>query len=241
MDAPTSVNDQLPASVLDDPIGNGLRSAHSRLAVSVGSAIRYPADVGPFCSVGLEPTAETWASLRELIDGPGGALFMAPGFEAPDAVTTVMRIPLSQMVFEGELPERSTTVTRELGPHDVPEMMRLTSLTEPGPFAEATINFGGYVGIFDGDALVAMAGRRMSPPGFIEVSAVCTDPAYRGRGYARTVVEQVLRGIHAEGDGAFLHVARGNPARNLYEAMGFVVRRDFEVLVLAGESNSRVA
>jgi len=43
----------------------------------------------------------------------------------------------------------------------VPQMLALTKLTNPGPFAEQTINFGHYYGIFDGDKLVAMAGQRL--------------------------------------------------------------------------------
>jgi predicted GNAT family acetyltransferase len=114
----------------------------------------------------------------------------------------------------------------------VPEMLRLTAETQPGPFEAGTINLGGYVGIFVGQRLVAMAGRRMNPPSFVEVSAVCTDPEYRGRGYARAVMLEVLGGIWREGGRGFLHVANNNPARALYEDLGFVARRDFEVLVV---------
>jgi len=72
----------------------------------------------------------------------------------------------------------------ELKPDDVPEMLALAELTEPGPFRQRTIEFGGYMGIRDAGRLVAMAGQRLSLTGFTEVSAVCTHPEYRGRGYA---------------------------------------------------------
>jgi hypothetical protein len=81
---------------LDDPIGASLRTNHRLFADRRGSAVRYRSDFGPFCSVGLEPTAETWASLREL-SPEGGALFMTPGFELPGDWRAVVRIPLTQM------------------------------------------------------------------------------------------------------------------------------------------------
>ena len=52
---------------------------------------------------------------------------------------------------------------------------------------------GQYLGIFDGDRLVAMAGERMTLAGFVEVSAVCTHPDYRGRGYAKQLVSRTRR------------------------------------------------
>ena len=54
----------------------------------------------------------------------------------------------------------------------------------PGPFRPRTIELGGYVGIFHDSKLVAMAGQRLRPPGYCEVSAVCTHPDARRRGYA---------------------------------------------------------
>jgi hypothetical protein len=69
-----------------------------------------------------------------------------------------------------------------LGPADVPEMLDLVERTQPGPFLPRTIMLGTYLGIRRGGALVAMAGERMRPPGWTEISAVCTDPAHRGQG-----------------------------------------------------------
>jgi predicted GNAT family acetyltransferase len=233
---------------LDDPIGAGLRTSHAQLAERHGLAIRYWPDVAPFCSIGTTPTAEGWTSLLELSGDSPAVLFMEPGCEVPDNWQTLRRIPLAQMVYAGQAPDpaRTGNEMRSLGGEDVPEMLRLTELAQPGPFLKSTVEFGGYVGIFDGPLLVAMAGRRMNPPGYIEVSAVCTDPGYRGRGYARTVMLEVMRGIMDDGSMPFLHVADGNPARKLYEDMGFVARRNLEVLVLSaavasGRSTASVA
>ena len=70
-------------------------------------------------------------------------------------------------------------------------MVDLVARTEPGPFRPRTIELGGYLGIFHDDTLVAMAGRRFHLPGYVEVSAVCTDPSARRRGYGAIVTTLV--------------------------------------------------
>jgi predicted GNAT family acetyltransferase len=72
-----------------------------------------------------------------------------------------------------------------------------------------------------------MAGERMRPPGFTEISAVCTDPAYRGQGLAGRLVRAVAAGIRARGDVPFLHAAADNVTGiRLYERLGFALRRE---------------
>jgi len=62
-----------------------------------------------------------------------------------------------------------------------------------------TIEFGGYLGIRHGGSLVAMAGERLRPPGFTEISAVCTDPEFRGQGQATRLTMAVVAAILARG------------------------------------------
>jgi predicted GNAT family acetyltransferase len=131
-----------------------------------------------------------------------------------------------QMVLRDLAPVDLPDGVRSLGPADVGEMLALVELTRPGPFAVRTVELGGYVGVFDRDRLVAMAGRRLAPPGFREVSAVCTHPDFRGRGLAAALTAHVAREILAEGDRPFLHHAADNDAaRRVYEAIGFEFRR----------------
>ncbi|MGC4864812.1 GNAT family N-acetyltransferase [Micromonospora sp. DT53] len=84
---------------------------------------------------------------------------------------------------------------------------------------------GSTLGDFEGDgALVAMAGERCRAAGWTEISAVCTDPAYRRRGLAGALVRTLTTRIHGRGDDAFLHVRENNHgAIRLYQALGFVV------------------
>jgi ribosomal protein S18 acetylase RimI-like enzyme len=130
--------------------------------------------------------------------------------------------------FEGSgVDARPDDEAVELGADDVPEMLDLVARTRPGPFREQTHRMGGYLGIRLGGALIAMAGRRMHPPGWTEISAVCTDPDHRGKGLAARLVRAVAAGIEAGGDVPFLHVAAVNTgAIRLYEAMGFTLRRE---------------
>ena len=52
-----------------------------------------------------------------------------------------------------------------------------------------------------------MAGERLHPQGWTEISAVCTDPAYRGQGLATRLVSAVAAGIAERGDRVLLHAA----------------------------------
>ncbi|GAA2551639.1 hypothetical protein GCM10010435_22280 [Winogradskya consettensis] len=71
-----------------------------------------------------------------------------------------------------------------------------------------------------------MAGERLRPPGWTEISAVCTDAAYRGRGLATRLVRAVAAGIRARGETPFLHTGAANTtAIRLYESIGFELRR----------------
>jgi predicted GNAT family acetyltransferase len=113
-----------------------------------------------------------------------------------------------------------------LAAKDVPEMLELVERTQPGPFLARTIEMGNYLGIRRGGALVAMAGERLHPPGWTEISAVCTDAAFRGQGLASRLVLAVAAGIRARGERSFLHAMAGNTtAIRLYESIGFRLRR----------------
>ena len=124
-----------------------------------------------------------------------------------------------------ELPAGCTF--RQLTSSDAPAMVALATLTEPGPFRLRTIELGNFYGIFDGDRLVSMAGKRMHFPGFIEVSGVCTHPDARGRGYAGTLMQVIIDEIEKVGRTPFLHAWEGNPAQRLYESLGFALTRTF--------------
>jgi predicted GNAT family acetyltransferase len=121
---------------------------------------------------------------------------------------------------------RTGTAVVELGGADVPEMIRLAELTRPGPFCPRTTALGTHLGVREDGVLVAMAGERLRPPGWTEISAVCTAPAARGRGHASTLVHALAQRIVHRGERPFLHVAADNAnAIALHRSLGFAVRR----------------
>ena len=78
-----------------------------------------------------------------------------------------------------------------------------------------------------------MAGERMKPPGFTEVSGVCTHPDFRGRGYAEALSRLVAGRILERGETPFLHAYAHNAgAINLYRRLGFTLRSQMQMTVL---------
>lgn len=152
---------------------------------------------------------------------PDVAPFMAP---TADAWRVVSSFEVVQMTAGHALGQRGPEIIA-LGEADVPEMLALTRLTNPGPFLERTIEMGDYIGVRDGGKLVTMAGERFRVPGWTEISAVCTAPTHRGQGLATRLLRAVAAGIEARGEGVFLHVVSSNVgAIRLYESLGFSIR-----------------
>ena len=194
--------------------------------------MRYPPDLCPFAALPDRPGASDWADLAGLA-GPGSVVVLAAvDLEPPQAWTTVERIPSVQLADDGVAPVPDEQAER-LGPADAPEMLSLVERTKPGPFAIRTVELGAYFGFRRNGELIAMAGERMAPPGWTEVSAVCTDPAFRGQGLAARLVRTVVAEIRQRGQSAFLHVETSKTgAIRLYESLGFRLRRPTSFLVL---------
>ncbi len=160
-------------------------------------------------------------------------LLQRDAIPVPPGTTERLRADGAQLVLDRLAAVPVTARIEELGAADAAEMVALARLTEPGPFEARTPELGGFIGIRDGDRLVAMAGERMKPEGFTEVSGVCTHPDHRGRGYAAMLSAAVADRIVARGETPFLHAFTSNRAAvALYERLGFVLRAPVEVLAL---------
>ena len=124
----------------------------------------------------------------------------------------------------------------ELGDAEAAEMYRLVKETDPGPFERRTHLLGDYVGVIRDGNLVAMAGERICLAGYREVSAVCTDPEFTGRGFAQVLVREIAARQQRLGCVPFLHVRIGSPAErqasHVYEKVGFVRRKDVGMSIL---------
>jgi len=221
-------------SALDNAAWFALTTVHQPLARSNGLARRYPSTVSPI--VGLrDGSPAAFADLRELT-GPGEsvALAMANPLTVPSGWLVIMNFPLEQMICT-QTPETWPVDLMELSPADAPEMLALATATEPGPFLLETIRMGRYFGVRSSDGrLAAMAGQRLQLEQFTEISAVCTDPAFRGLGHAKALVSFLAKQILSDGRVPFLHVRPDNlPAKKVYEKLGFRVRRVVQLMVLA--------
>ncbi|HWS66964.1 MAG TPA: GNAT family N-acetyltransferase [Steroidobacteraceae bacterium] len=220
---------------LDSVIWRAVTSVQESLAEGDERARRYPADIAPFAAmVDTEP-----ASFRSLLALVGGddqiALFTTEEVEPPSALSVVRRDSVDQMVLEdaGACAAQPGVPIVALGVADVPEMIALANVTQPGPFGPRTIELGHYIGIRRQGALVAMAGERMRLDGFTEISAVCVEPAHRGHGFAAELVRSLASSIAARSEIPFLHVFSSNHAAiALYRKLGFTLRRRMHLAVL---------
>ncbi|GIJ41192.1 GNAT family N-acetyltransferase [Micromonospora andamanensis] len=211
--------------VLDNPVWAALNGPQAHLGEVRGRAARFHPDIAGFATLRAEPDRRAWADLGELA-GPGAEVAL-PGVTSapPSGWQVIFTIPGVQLVDTGLRAERDVEAV-PLGPADVPEMLDLVARTAPGPFRKRTIEFGTYLGIHRDGQLVAMAGERLHPPGWTEISAVCTDPNHRGQGLATRLVRAVAAGIRARGETPFLHTTADNfAAIRLYEHIGFTLRR----------------
>ncbi|SAL86125.1 GCN5-related N-acetyltransferase [Caballeronia terrestris] len=109
-------------------------------------------------------------------------------------------------------------------------MLDLVQRTKPGPFGRRTGEMGSYIGMRDRGRLIAMAGERMRVDGYAEISAVCVDDDYRGKGLAGRLVNVLRKEIERRSETPFLHVFSDNTsAIGLYQRLGFELRRTFHL------------
>jgi predicted GNAT family acetyltransferase len=217
---------------LDNPIWHALTSTHADLAEGDGLARRYPLHLAPFAAV-REQTPEGFAALAQALHPEGmAALFITP-LEPPLPGWTHLRtFEVIQMTCEKPMPTPEPEMI-ELETRDVPEMLELIRLTEPGPFKDRANELGTFHGVRQDGKLVAMAGERIRLTGFTEISAVCTHPDYQRRGLARGLTHRLAREILARDEVPFLHVFAGNSnAIRAYESLGFQRRQVFTGVVI---------
>ena len=210
----------MPESTLDNPVWAALTGPHARFAERHARAARYLPDASPFVAI---PDESAWPDLAALV-GPGTVVVVATNLPIPPDWEMLDRVPGVQLVDAGVEAAPFPEAVR-LTSADVPEMLDLVARTEPGPFRKRTIELGTYLGIRGEGKLVAMAGERLRLPGWTEISAVCTDPEFRGQGLATALVCALVTDIRHRGEQALLHAAATNTgAIRLYESMGFHLR-----------------
>jgi len=206
--------------VLENPAWAALSGPQSCFAEAAGDAARFPSDVSPFAGLADPADPAGWRDLATLTDQ---VLLTAPAVSAGPGWETTFSVPGVQMVGTG-MTGAADPEAIVLTETDVPEILELVERTKPGPFGKRTVEMGRYVGIRREGRLIAMAGERLRPPGWTEVSAVCTDPEFRGQGLAARLTLAVAAGILERGELPFLHAAATNTnAIRLYEGLGFEI------------------
>jgi ribosomal protein S18 acetylase RimI-like enzyme len=217
---------------LDRPVWASLTGAHAHLAQGEGKARRYRPEVNAFVA-GPDEENATLDAMATLVE-PGERAFVVQADPIPDLPDLAVRLrrPAVQMVFAGEPPDAFNEAIAPLTEADADEMLALATLTEPGPFRRDTPLMGNFFGVRRDSRLAAMAGERMHPPGFVEVSGVCTHPDFRGGGLATRLPNHVTRAILDAGETPFLHAWADNTgAIALYQKLGYRLRRGMNVAV----------
>lgn len=226
------------AHSLDNPIWAALNSRQAHLGQHDALACRYHPDVAPFGAMESE-SSEAWLALGRLLSRGQQVALLSSGPANPPPLLRAQPVGvIHQMVGT----RRDTSPADDpdivtLGLADAADMRELAAKTKPGPFCERTHEMGRYIGVRAQSRLIAMAGERMHPAGHVEISAVCVDEAWRGKGLAARLVQRLEHEIWQRGESPFLHVLSHNVnAIALYERLGFALRQRF-FLTLIGPSD----
>ena len=220
---------------LNRPVWSALISRQASLAIGDEQALRFDPAYALFAAA-ADASSESTAALAALNTSPNGMGLVETGDTQlpPGAVVRAQAICV-QMVASTLTAGGKAVAFQPLGEADAAEMLALATLTVPGPFFGKTHRLGDFIGIKVDGRLIAMAGERMKPDGFTEVSGVCTHPDFRGQGYAGALMRIVTQRILERGEQAFLHAYAANKATiALYETLGFRVRTTVTYTVLDG-------
>lgn len=211
---------------LDKPIWSALNGCQARFAQGGVLAKIFPDDVSPFAAAcDNSPEAVTALSALVLRDVEVSLLEVAPP-DAPRPIQATTRAGLQMTAAALSAGGRAAPI-EALGEADAADMLALATLTRPGPFRARTHTMGRFLGIRDGARLLAMGGERLTMDGFTEVTALCTHPDYRGRGFGEALLRAIAQRLLDEGATPFLHSYADNAgALALYRRTGFVVRAE---------------
>ena len=218
---------------IHNPVYGGLTSGDQHLSFGTDTVKFFDPSVSPFAGF-EESYAHGFEELYTLLP-PGRIILYATPRNLTEAAgwQLLHAIKGLQFMYESNDEGRPHFQPVPLQEEHVPQMVELTTLTNPGPFGPRTIDFGNYFGVFENEKLVAMTGQRLHVQQFTEISAVCTHPDYLGRGYASALVSHQVGLIQQEGQKPFLHVREDNQrAIQMYERLGFVVSGNMNFYVM---------
>lgn len=221
-------------SLLDNPIWQALNTAHAAFNEGDQRLKYFYPEVSPFVAMNDWQAGDQLYLDKHLPADRGFFYIIRDKIQLPDSCKKVFTIPLWQMVMQQHIPFTVKGITiKPLDHTHIPAMIGLTALTRPGPFSQRTIEFGNYIGIFEQDQLVAMAGERLKVDGYTEVSAICTHPDATGKGYGAALLSAACNRILESGQIPFLHVRNDNArAIQMYEKAGFTIRCEMDFAII---------
>jgi ribosomal protein S18 acetylase RimI-like enzyme len=213
---------------LENPVWEALNSIDKRFNLGDDIVSYFDETVSPFVGLSTWDDASQQYAMDILPEGRSWSVMVSEPVTFSNNINIVFSIPLYQMDCSDFIPIQLNGVdVRPLTALNVPEMLVLTELTKPGPFLDRTIDFGNYIGLFENNKLVAMAGERLHLNTHTEISAVCTDPKHLGKGYGAHLVSILCTKIIKGGRTPFLHVRQDNlRAIEMYKRLGFLIRTD---------------
>jgi GNAT superfamily N-acetyltransferase len=216
----------MTASALDNPIWESLASRHRALALKQGDVARYPAVVAPFLAV-ASGGIDVAAALEVLVPAGDSVYLLGPVPDVPEGWRLKGPTMLAQMICTGHVDVLEGPAIIELTQAHRADVLALMALVYPHYFRPQTMQMGRYFGIYHDGQLSAMIGERMGLDGCQEISAVCTDPGYTGRGHARRLLGWLSNDNLGRGRTPFLHASHENlRAKRVYEQCGYAYRPD---------------
>lgn len=211
---------------LDNPFWSSLQTRHRDIAVHAGDVARFPAEFAPF--IGVANADVNSGKTFDALLAPEESVYLlgvAPTLNDQWQIEAFR--PLAQMVCEAPLEVIDGPEIIPLADKHRADVLDLTSRIYPHYFRRRTMDMGRYFGIYQDGKLAAMIGERLGTESHQEISAVCTDPGFNGRGYARRLLAMLSNDNLEKNRLPFLHVSHENSrALLLYEQMGYRIRRD---------------
>lgn len=222
---------------LANPVWMALTEALPAFVERREGVARYRPEFAPFGAT-QDYTAQGVSRVAAMLQ-PGQRLsfFTAGKPGLPPGFDVVREAVANQMVAANRFTVSADERIVRLGADDTPDMLRLAEMTEPGPFNLRTNELGHFFGIREDGQLIAMAGERMTAGKYVEISAVCTHPEWRGRGLARLLMEHLSATIQERNQVPFLHVFTNNvSAVRLYRELGFRIARTLQLTAIVRSS-----
>lgn len=209
-------------ALLDNVFWHALSGPQSHLSLGSHEARRFAPGLPPIIAF-ANNTRPRFDALAAVC--PPGERFYCGGWAGPVPAGWQIEAEktMGKMVWGQAAPTADAAPNAQpLGPEHLEQALALVELTQPGPFGPRSFELGTYLGQFEGQRLIAMAGERVQAGPLREVSAVCTHPDFQGQGIATGLMLTLIRQQMQRGETPFLHVMSDNAgACFAYRRMGF--------------------